>query len=132
MNLRMTKTYIVLCFITLVTPGVYSAAANPPSDITPTSVPTYKLRPGDRVSVLVVQEKKLSLKDVTIDANGELRLTALPQPLHFAGLSVAEAQAAAESGYKTSGVVANPRVSITVEQFAPKALTEEKSRTNSR
>lgn len=112
----MKTSRLVLGLFTLALPVVSSPAA----ESQPYARPTYKLRPGDKVSIAVAQEEKLRLKKVSIDAQGDLAIAGLMAPVPVAGLSVDEAKKAIATAYQAIGMVAAPRVSIVVEAYAPR------------
>jgi hypothetical protein len=84
-------------------------------DLSPDKCATYRLRPGDVVSVIVFQEEKLGLDNVTINPGGGLTVRAIPNEVHIAGLSIAEAQMLISKEYVERGIVANPQVTVRLE-----------------
>ena len=71
---------------------------------------TYKVRPGDYVSIIVYGHEKLGCS-AQVDATGGLRIAGVSEPIPAAGLSVADIQAIAESRYKKAGVE-DPQVAV--------------------
>jgi hypothetical protein len=93
---------------------------------------TYKLRPGDKVSIAVFQEEKLRLKNVVVDPTGDLPVAGRSLPVHVAHLSVRDAETAIARAYTADGLIVNPRVSLVIESYAPPIQTPETVRTHLR
>jgi protein involved in polysaccharide export with SLBB domain len=96
-----------------------------PARQTPQSSPKkyidYKLRPADTLRVTVFQEAQLGTAAQPIDSDGNLRLGLLPAPLHVAGLSARETEAAIKEAYRRSGLVQNPQINVFVVSYAPRS-----------
>ena len=114
----------VIVLVSLLIPVASSRAANPSPSLTPLTASVYHLRTGDRVSVEVYRESKLSRLNVPIDAKGDLQVAAIEAPIHAEGLSVQAATLAIEEAYKKNGLVAEPRAFVTVREYAQQALNK--------
>jgi protein involved in polysaccharide export with SLBB domain len=88
----------------------------------PASVPVYKLVSGDKLKVMVVGHSELGAASQPIDLDGNVGLPHLTQPVHVAGLSAAEAEAAIAGAYTKAAVVPDPKVQINVAQYAPRKI----------
>jgi protein involved in polysaccharide export with SLBB domain len=115
----MNPIILILGLAAVVFQATSAAASEAPSkNISPENYPVYKLRAGDIVSLSVFRQERLELKGVAITADGVLKIIAIRDGLHVAGLSVAEAQALVTGEYKKSGLVADPQVTIKIEEYA--------------
>jgi protein involved in polysaccharide export with SLBB domain len=94
-----------------------------PRDSSSVSVPEYKLQPGDRISIQVFQEPKLALTSVPVGAAGEIQIAGIATPIQVGDRTVREAVAAVQAAYDKSGLVATPRVTITIASYAPRSRT---------
>jgi protein involved in polysaccharide export with SLBB domain len=116
----MKTTHAIVALAALaITPVIVSSAESSVSIAPSSERKVYKVRPGDRVSVVVFGHERLGVKEAEVDAKGELRIAGVADPLPAAGLSVADLQAIAESRYKKNGIE-NPRVSILILKYAPR------------
>jgi len=82
---------------------------------------SYTLMATDRLSVNVFQEEDLNLI-TRVDAKGCINLKLL-EDVHVQGLTVSEAQKAIENAYREARYLRNPQVTITIEEYAPRAVT---------
>jgi protein involved in polysaccharide export with SLBB domain len=83
-----------------------SSAASAPSS----KQKTYKVRPGDHVTIIVYGHEKLGVS-AQVDAAGELRDAGISEAIPAVGLSVADIQAIAVRRYKKAGVE-DPQVAV--------------------
>ncbi len=98
-------------------------AATPPA--LPIEAPqtiSYRISPADILSISIIGEADLNAANKRVDAKGNI-LLALIGDVHVAGLTVAEAQAAVETGYKEGRILRNPQVSINVEVYSPREVS---------
>ena len=100
------------------TPGPDPAAAAP-APAAKTFI--YKLTPSDRVRIMVYGEPDLSTI-ARIDANGNVNLY-LVGDVHVAGYTVNDAQKLVESAYHDGRFLRTPKVTISVEDYAPRTVT---------
>ncbi len=103
------------------------AAAEPPPAGEP-SAPSesprnfiYKLTPSDRIRIVVYGEPDLSTIS-RIDANGNVNLY-LVGDVHVAGVTVNEAQKLIETAYHDGRFLRSPKVTVSVEDYAPRTVT---------
>lgn len=76
---------------------------------------------ADRVRIIVYQEEDLT--SVTrIDARGRVNLPLIGE-IGVGGLTVIEAQAVIENAYKEGRFLRNPRVNVSVEEYAPREVS---------
>lgn len=110
--------------------GAVSAqtAANPPATPAPAPSPAltkraviYTLSPGDRVRVAVFQEDDLSALP-RVDARGAVNLPLIGD-VRVAGMTIADAQRAIEQGYRDGRILREPKVTITVEEYARREIS---------
>ena len=97
-----------------------SVAAPRPAAGTSTS-PAYVLTNTDKISVTIYQEDDLS-RTARIDSQGRINLP-LVNEVVIAGLKVTEAQQAIETAYQDGRFLRHPRVTITVEEYAPREVS---------
>ncbi|HTX66926.1 MAG TPA: polysaccharide biosynthesis/export family protein [Opitutaceae bacterium] len=81
----------------------------------------YKLTPSDRIRIMVYGEPDLSTI-ARIDANGNVNLY-LVGDVHVAGSTVNDAQRLVETAYHDGRFLRNPKVTISVEDYAPRTVT---------
>lgn len=81
----------------------------------------YKLTPSDRIRIMVYGEPDLSAIS-RIDANGNVNLY-LVGDVHVAGLTVNDAQRVIETSYRDGRFLRSPKVTISVEDYAPRTVT---------
>lgn len=81
----------------------------------------YKLTNTDRLRIVVYGEPDLSTIS-RIDARGNVNLY-LVGDVHVAGGTVNEAQKIIESAYRDGRFLRNPKVTISVEDYAPRTVT---------
>ncbi|MCX6937911.1 MAG: polysaccharide biosynthesis/export family protein [Verrucomicrobia bacterium] len=86
-----------------------------------TTSPAYVLTNTDRIRVAVYQEEDLSLI-ARIDSQGRLNLPLVGE-VAISGLKVVEAQQAIERAYKEGRFLRNPRVTISVEEYAAREVS---------
>lgn len=97
-----------------------SVSAPRPASGTTTS-PAYVLTNTDRISVTIYQEEDLS-RIARIDSQGRINLPLVGE-VAISGLKVAEAQNAIEKAYQEGRYLRSPRVTITVEEYAPREVS---------
>lgn len=83
--------------------------------------PAYTLTNTDRVSITVFQEEELS-RIARIDSQGRVNLPLVGE-ITIAGLQVSDAQRAIENSYREARLLRNPRVTITVEEYASREVS---------
>lgn len=98
-----------------------SASAPRPASGTTSSPSSYVLTNTDRIRVAVYQEDDLSLI-ARIDSQGRINLPLVGE-VAIAGLNVGDAQAAIESSYRDGRFLRNPRVTISVEEYASREVS---------
>lgn len=86
-----------------------------------TTSPAYVLTNTDRISVTIYQEEDLS-RIARIDSQGRINLPLVGE-VAISGLKVSEAQAAIERAYQDGRYLRSPRVTITVEEYAPREVS---------
>ena len=86
-----------------------------------TTSPAYVLTNTDRISITVYDEADLS-RIARIDSQGKINL-ALVGEVAVSGLRVSDAQAAIERAYQEARLLRNPRVTITVEEYASREVS---------
>lgn len=104
-------------------------AADSPSAGAPAATPAkpasssfiYKLTTADRLRIVVFGEPDLSAIS-RVDANGNVNLY-LVGDVHVAGLTVNQAQTAIEKAYHDGRFLRSPKVTVSVEDYAPRTVT---------
>jgi Periplasmic protein involved in polysaccharide export len=86
-----------------------------------TTSPAYVLTNTDRISVTIYQEEDLS-RIARIDSQGRINLPLVGE-VAIAGLKVSEAQSVIEKAYQDGRYLRTPRVTITVEEYAPREVS---------
>jgi polysaccharide export outer membrane protein len=86
-----------------------------------TTSPAYVLTNTDRISITIYQEDELS-RISRIDSQGKINL-ALVGEVAVSGLRVGDAQLAIERAYQDARLLRNPRVTITVEEYASREVS---------
>lgn len=104
------------------------AASNSPSPAnTSPSLPLpkraliYTLSPGDKVRVAVFQEEDLSAL-TRVDGRGAINLPLIGD-LRVIGLTLNDAQRVVEQGYKDGRILREPKVTISVEEYARREIS---------
>jgi polysaccharide export outer membrane protein len=92
-----------------------------PASGTTSSPSSYVLTNTDRIRVAIYQEDDLSLI-ARIDSQGRINLPLVGE-VAIAGLKVGDAQAAIESAYRDGRFLRNPRVTISVEEYAAREVS---------
>ncbi len=110
-----------VCGFAFISSSRGQSAPTAPSSEAPKAV-SYRLSPSDVLSLSVIGEQELNSANKRIDANGNILLALITDPIHVAGLTVAEAQKAIESAYKEYRILRNPQVSINIEQYTPREV----------
>jgi polysaccharide biosynthesis/export protein len=103
--------------------GVLSPAfAETPPPVRTGKIPvTYRIRAADKLGIRIFQEDNLSIVP-RVDAKGTVNLTLIGE-LRIAGMTVNEAEQAIGNAYIENRLLKNPRVTITVEEYAPREVT---------
>ncbi len=81
----------------------------------------YKLTPSDRIRIMVYGEPDLSAIS-RIDAHGNVNLY-LVGDVHVADVTVNDAQKIVEAAYRDGRFLRSPKVTISVEDYAPRTIT---------
>ncbi|HTT56063.1 MAG TPA: polysaccharide biosynthesis/export family protein [Opitutaceae bacterium] len=104
-------------------PGANAADAPTPGPEAAPAAKTfiYKLTPSDRIRIMVYGEPDLSAI-ARIDANGNVNLY-LVGDVHVAGHTMNDAQKLVEAAYRDGRFLRNPKVTISVEDYAPRTVT---------
>ena len=103
-------------------PSSLPAAEPPPAAPAQTArIPvTYRIRAADKLGIRIFQEDDLSIIP-RVDAKGTINLTLIGE-LRIAGLSVSEAEQAIANAYRENKLLRNPRITITIEDYAPREV----------
>jgi polysaccharide export outer membrane protein len=113
----------LLFTLVLATAGLRAATTTPPPAKEPVKAISYRISPTDKVSINVIGEPDLNVTNKRVDANGNVNLALLPDVVHLAGLTVAEAQSLVENAYKEARILRNPQVAINIEDYAPREVS---------
>ena len=81
----------------------------------------YKITRGDRLAVSVLGEPDLRIGGLRVEAIGTVSLP-LIKDIRLVGLTIAEAQDAIASAYRTGRFLRDPQVNVTVEEYAPRTV----------
>jgi len=81
----------------------------------------YRISRGDRVSVSVLGEPELKVAGARVEPVGTVNLV-LVKEVRLAGLTILEAEAAVAKAYQDGRFLRSPRVTITVEEYAPRTV----------
>ena len=81
----------------------------------------YRISRGDRVSVSVLGEPELKVTGARVEPVGTVNLV-LVKEVRLAGLTILEAEAAVAKAYQDGRFLRSPRVTITVEEYAPRTV----------
>lgn len=92
-----------------------------PASGTTSSPSSYVLTNTDRIRVAIYLEDDLSLI-ARIDSQGRINLPLVGE-VAVAGLKVGDAQAAIEAAYRDGRFLRNPRVTISVEEYAAREVS---------
>jgi polysaccharide biosynthesis/export protein len=124
-----TRLRATLCLALASVTGLPALAQNPAPTQNPTNAGeqlrtiAYRITPTDRIAIVVIGEPELNVASKRVDAGGNIGLALLPTPLHLAGLTTSEAQAAIETAYKEGRILRSPQVSINIEEYAPREVS---------
>lgn len=102
-------------------PGPVPAMAQAAAPVSAAKTFIYKLTSSDRLRIMVFGEPDLSAI-ARIDANGNVNLY-LVGDVHVAGHTVTEAQKLVEDAYHDGRFLRSPKVTISVEEYAPRTVT---------
>jgi polysaccharide export outer membrane protein len=86
-----------------------------------TTSPAYVLTNTDRIRISIFQEDDLSLI-ARIDSQGRINLPLVGE-VAISGLKVVDAQSAIEAAYRDGRFLRNPRVTISVEEYAAREVS---------
>lgn len=86
-----------------------------------TTSSAYVLTNTDRISITIYQEEDLS-RIARIDSQGRINLPLVGE-VAISGLQLTEAQSAIERAYQEGRYLRSPRVTITVEEYAPREVS---------
>lgn len=92
-----------------------------PASGTTASPASYILTNTDRIRIAIFQEDDLSLI-ARIDSQGRINLPLVGE-VAIAGLKVGDAQTAIENAYREGRFLRNPRVTISVEEYASREVS---------
>ena len=81
----------------------------------------YRISRGDRVSVSVLGKPELKVAGARVEPVGTVNLV-LVKEVRLAGLTILEAEAAVAKAYQDGRFLRSPRVTITVEEYAPRTV----------
>lgn len=82
---------------------------------------TYSIRSSDKLGVAVFQEDDLRATP-RVDSKGMLNLSLIGE-IRVVGMTVTQAQSAIEEAYREGRFLRNPKVTITVEEYAAREVT---------
>ncbi len=125
--MRTTLIFILRFLFVLFALSPFVRAAESPPVSTPrpasgtTTSPAYVLTNTDRISITIYQEDDLS-RIARIDSQGRINLPLVGE-VAISGLKVDEAQSAIERAYQEGRYLRAPRVTITVEEYAPREVS---------
>ena len=111
-NLTIPSLCLAVCLAT--------SACNPGSDLPPIGNGAggdYTLGAGDRLRIITYGDENLT-GDFTVDSTGDLEIPLLG-PVHAAGQTPAQLQAALSGSLKRRGLIRDPSVSVEVSQYRP-------------
>lgn len=120
------SSLVVLAFALAFAPQTHAqdsdtATSSPRPASGTTTSPAYVLTNTDRISVTIYEENDLS-RISRIDSQGKINL-ALVGEVAVSGLRVGDAQLAIERAYQEARLLRNPRVTITVEEYASREVS---------
>jgi polysaccharide export outer membrane protein len=127
-RIRLLQVLVIAAFV-CGAPGLSSVSAETPAE-TPAKAENkadtksnfiYRLTNTDRLRIVVYGEPDLSVIS-RIDARGNVNLY-LVGDVHVAGCTVNEAQKIIENTYREGRFLRTPQVTISVEDYAPRAVT---------
>ena len=128
-RIRLLQVLAIAAAFGFDTPGLPSVSAETPAE-TPAKAENkadtksnfiYRLTNTDRLRIVVYGEPDLSVIS-RIDARGNVNLY-LVGDVHVAGCTVNEAQKIIETTYREGRFLRAPQVTISVEDYAPRAVT---------
>ncbi len=125
-SLTFFSSLVVLVFALAFAPLTHAqdtdtATSSPRPASGTTTSPAYVLTNTDRISITIYQEEELS-RIARIDSQGKINL-ALVGEVAVSGLRVGDAQLAIERAYQDARLLRNPRVTITVEEYASREVS---------
>lgn len=110
---------LVLGFAPLAAAETGTSTPRPASGTT--TSPAYVLTNTDRIRISIFQEDDLSLI-ARIDSQGRINLPLVGE-VAISGLKVGDAQSAIEAAYRDGRFLRNPRVTISVEEYAAREVS---------
>lgn len=81
----------------------------------------YRISRGDRVSISVMGEPDLKVAGARVEPVGTVNLVLIKE-VRLVGLTISEAEAAVAKAYQDGKFLRSPRVTITVEEYAPRTV----------
>lgn len=81
----------------------------------------YRITRGDRISVSILGEPELKVAGTRVEPVGTVNLVLIKE-VNLAGLTISEAEAKVGQAYQEGKFLRSPRVTITVEEYAPRTV----------
>lgn len=81
----------------------------------------YRITRGDRISISILGEPELKVAGTRVEPVGTVNLVLIKE-VNLAGLTISEAEAKVASAYQEGRFLRSPRVTITVEEYAPRTV----------
>jgi len=101
-------------------PAAPAQAAPPPQPEAKRILP-YRIITNDRLGVHIFQEDDLGIT-ARVDSKGDMNLNMIGE-VHVAGQTLGEAERTIEAAYVAGQFLKNPRVTLTVEELAPREIS---------
>ncbi|MFM8337616.1 MAG: polysaccharide biosynthesis/export family protein [Opitutaceae bacterium] len=81
----------------------------------------YRITRGDRISISILGEPELKVAGTRVEPVGTVNLVLIKE-VNLSGLTIAEAEAKVAMAYQEGKFLRNPRVNITVDEYAPRTV----------
>ena len=117
----MTARVYLIAGALLLAPALMSRAQGAASATEERKAAPYRITRGDRISISILGEPELKVTGTRVEPVGTVNLVLIKE-VNLSGLTIAEAEAKVAKAYQDGRYLRNPRVNITVEEYAPRTV----------
>lgn len=117
----MTARVYLIAGALLLAPALTSRAQGAASATEERKAAPYRITRGDRISISILGEPELKVTGTRVEPVGTVNLVLIKE-VNLSGLTIAEAEAKVAKAYQDGRYLRNPRVNITVEEYAPRTV----------
>jgi polysaccharide export outer membrane protein len=118
---RMMHRALLLAGVVTLLAAVPCSAQSPSTGAEDRKSAPYRISRGDRISVSVLGEPELKVSGARVEPVGTVNLVLIKE-VRLTGLTVSEAEAVVVKAYQEGKFLRSPRVTIIVEEYAPRTV----------